>query len=417
PANQAPTVDAGPNQTVAAGAAVNLAGTATDPENGTLTFVWTQTGGTALVTLTGGDTLTPSFNAPNAADTLVFTLSVSDGVNSAVTDSVTITVNSPDVSQVQQEFGDKTAAFMTRRMERTLRNDPRLYRLEHRGSQNTVVAAVSSSGSMTRANLDFSLSRDIGSGTYFWTEGRYTFFDDKRNASAVDGDYGVLNMGVDYSIGNSTILGLMVSFDRISEEETAVSDISGKGWMVGPYFSTALTDTLFLSGRVALGQSSNDASIVSLGTAYSGEFDTDRLLAILTLTGQIDQPAYRVLPEVSLGYVREEQDDYVVTDGITQIGVTGQSMDYGQISLAAEFQFPFGPIADNSFIFARPAITGVFKESKAFSGQSSVTSSLEVGYEATPSSNLRHGVSVGYDGIGDGDFDAWSIRSFLEFRF
>ena len=48
PVNQAPTADAGDDQTVAAGATVNLDGTgSSDPDAGdTLDYTWTQTGGT-----------------------------------------------------------------------------------------------------------------------------------------------------------------------------------------------------------------------------------------------------------------------------------------------------------------------------------------------------------------------------------
>ena len=65
--NQAPTADAGADQTVASGATVNLNGNgSTDPDGDTLTYAWTQTGGTA-VTLTGANTATPSFTAPTLA--------------------------------------------------------------------------------------------------------------------------------------------------------------------------------------------------------------------------------------------------------------------------------------------------------------------------------------------------------------
>ena len=64
--NQAPTADAGGDQTVAGGSGtVNLDGTASsDPDGDALTYAWTQTGG-AGVTLSGADTATPSFTAPS----------------------------------------------------------------------------------------------------------------------------------------------------------------------------------------------------------------------------------------------------------------------------------------------------------------------------------------------------------------
>ncbi len=89
-----PAISAGSDQTVQAGDAVTLPGTATDEEGDALTYSWTQTSGLPLIVLSGADTLSPSFTAPAALSgaTLVFELSVSDG-SSQVTDTVTVTVD------------------------------------------------------------------------------------------------------------------------------------------------------------------------------------------------------------------------------------------------------------------------------------------------------------------------------------
>jgi MYXO-CTERM domain-containing protein len=103
-----PVVDAGPARNVESGAAVALAGTATDENDDELTYAWTQVSGTA-VTLTGADTLTPSFTAPTVTvDTpLVFELTVSDGFQSA-SDQVTITVLRTNAAPVVSAGDDLT---------------------------------------------------------------------------------------------------------------------------------------------------------------------------------------------------------------------------------------------------------------------------------------------------------------------
>ena len=92
--NDAPTADAGVDQTVAEGASVTLNGSGNDPENATLIYAWTQTSGTPTVTLTDADTATPTFTAPEnllANAVLEFSLIVNDGVSDSSAATVTIT--------------------------------------------------------------------------------------------------------------------------------------------------------------------------------------------------------------------------------------------------------------------------------------------------------------------------------------
>ena len=101
PVNLAPTADAGDDQTVAAGATVNLNGTgSSDPDAGdTLDYSWTQTGGTA-VTLTGANTVDPELHGAGRPATLTFELEVCDQEPLCDTDTVVITVGEqPPVNQ------------------------------------------------------------------------------------------------------------------------------------------------------------------------------------------------------------------------------------------------------------------------------------------------------------------------------
>jgi hypothetical protein len=94
PANAPPTVNAGPDIILAGGSSVNLAGTASDPENNPLTYLWTQTAGPS-VTLSSATTLTPSFTAPaktGAAQVLTFSLVANDGTANSAADTIDITI-------------------------------------------------------------------------------------------------------------------------------------------------------------------------------------------------------------------------------------------------------------------------------------------------------------------------------------
>ncbi len=109
--NDAPTADAGSDFGVSDGDAAALDGSgSSDPEGGTLTWAWTQTGGTSTVTLSGASTSTPSFAAPQLAadDSLTFTLTVTDPGGLSATDTATVTVSADDDAPIASAGDDVT---------------------------------------------------------------------------------------------------------------------------------------------------------------------------------------------------------------------------------------------------------------------------------------------------------------------
>ena len=97
--NQPPTANAGPDQAVAAVAAVSLNGTGSDPDNGISSWLWRQTAGTSVI-LSGAATQQARFTAPNIATgtaTLVFELRATDVGGLSATDTIAVTVQSADL--------------------------------------------------------------------------------------------------------------------------------------------------------------------------------------------------------------------------------------------------------------------------------------------------------------------------------
>ena len=95
--NEAPTADAGADQTDAVpGATVTLIGSGSDPDAGdTLSYLWTQIGATTVtrVTLTDANAATTTFTAPDALSeigALTFTLRVTDSAGLDHEDTVTV---------------------------------------------------------------------------------------------------------------------------------------------------------------------------------------------------------------------------------------------------------------------------------------------------------------------------------------
>src|SRR5919109_5304571 len=111
PPNQPPTANAGTDQTVNEGDTVSLDGSGSSDPDGTIaSYSWTQTAGTAA-TLSGADSKTPSFTAPDVGangDTLTFELTVDDGNGHTATDTVNISVQNVNQAPVAKITANPT---------------------------------------------------------------------------------------------------------------------------------------------------------------------------------------------------------------------------------------------------------------------------------------------------------------------
>ncbi len=109
--NQAPTANAGPNQTVAEGDTVTLDGrNSSDPDGSIASYQWTQTAGTS-VTFSGSATATPWFTSPNvniAGEALTFQVTVTDDGGLSAADTVIINVSNVNQSPTANAGPDQT---------------------------------------------------------------------------------------------------------------------------------------------------------------------------------------------------------------------------------------------------------------------------------------------------------------------
>ncbi len=109
--NRSPVANAGADQTINEGVSVALNGAgSTDPDADSLTYLWNQTSGLAVV-LNNNNIANPVFTAPevgSAGSTLTFQLKVNDGNGGTSTDTVNIAVSDLNTSPVANAGSDKT---------------------------------------------------------------------------------------------------------------------------------------------------------------------------------------------------------------------------------------------------------------------------------------------------------------------
>ena len=113
--NDAPTANAGADQTVNPGVSVSLTGVGTDVDADKLTYAWKQTAGTPTLPLTNATTASVSFTAPSpTADTrFTFALTVSDGKGGTTSDSVDVVVKAVDTKPDVFTFTDQTGVALS----------------------------------------------------------------------------------------------------------------------------------------------------------------------------------------------------------------------------------------------------------------------------------------------------------------
>ncbi len=118
--NSPPVAEAGENRMVMPGSQVQLdAAGSTDPDEQDLTYAWTQLEGEPQLELTGADTATPTFTAPEIEEDqrFLFQLEVADSEEEKSTDTVEITVsqnaNKPPVADAGEDQTVLSGAVVT----------------------------------------------------------------------------------------------------------------------------------------------------------------------------------------------------------------------------------------------------------------------------------------------------------------
>lgn len=126
------------------------------------------------------------------------------------------------------------------------------------------------------------------------------------NTDAMRSSYTHLTFGSHLLRENDMAFGIMAQFDHAQSSAGAAS-VEGTGYLIGPYW-VARFDDLLVDARLLVGQTENRIS--PTGT-YTDEFDTDRWLAELNVTGQIEYDAGTLYPTLGLTVTEDRSETYI----------------------------------------------------------------------------------------------------------
>ncbi|MEL7380220.1 MAG: autotransporter outer membrane beta-barrel domain-containing protein [Pseudomonadota bacterium] len=176
--------------------------------------------------------------------------------------------------------------------------------------------------------LSFASGTDAG-GAMLWVEGRIARLSDDVTD---DNRFGILHLGADVLVAPDVMLGFAASLETYRQEEIASGDdYSGTGWLLGPVLTARLHQNVFLDGRLAYGQSSNDIQ----RAAGEDSFDSHRRLAEIAVIGDFQSGATTIFPEFELSYFEESSESYASVAGGT---VAGADVALGQARIGAAFE-------------------------------------------------------------------------------
>ncbi|PHP64769.1 hypothetical protein CSC94_22470, partial [Zhengella mangrovi] len=249
-----------------------------------------------------------------------------------------------------------------------------------------------------------------------WAEGTYSRF----NAAGGSGDFVIAHLGADYLFTSNLLIGLGAQLDWTRMDQVGGGDISGYGFMVGPYLTVRLQDHLYLDARAAWGRSWNDVS--PFGT-YRDSFDATRWLVTGALIGDFDVGAFNIKPEARLSWFSEQTESYV-----DKLNVTIPSFT------VSTGTFEFGPtistkkVLENDMVFS-PYLNfkGIwtFDQTNTATGftaqpglaEEGIRGRAEVGFGLADDAGFSTNLSAFYDGIGEKDFEAWGLTLSLKKKF
>lgn len=297
------------------------------------------------------------------------------------------------------------AEFMQTRANLLLSSQPKLRRLL------TDKGGSSFNASIQTTRSDFNLSSTSKTGnTWMELTGNWS----TNGGSKSEYVFGAL--GGHRDINPNLLVGAMFQFDYLRTKK-GVASTQGTGWLAGPYVVGKFPNQpLYFEGRLLYGQSNN--KITPFGT-YTDKFQTERWLAQVALSGEIELEKVTLWPLVDVAYTVDKQRAF--TDSLGN-NISSQSVALGQLTLGMDFSIPVEVGRGELEIIG--GISGIWSHTAGSGTSTQVVTPfdgtrgrIDLGANYTTHNGARFRTSGFYDGIGQSGFEAYGLTLAYEMKF
>lgn len=290
-----------------------------------------------------------------------------------VSNTGTVTYNlSYSVSKVAEEIDGLVRGFVRSRqsmISSTIKVPGLLERrrMENATSPGAVQMAPSEAGltgsfSTSLAQLEAARGNADGAASGYaspfniWIDGTFMLHNREQNDSGW-GSFAMISLGADYLLSEKALAGVSFHYDRMTDPTDKDAELTGNGWLAGPYASFEIGKNVFWDTSLLYGGSAND-----IDTAFwDGSFDTRRWMIDTSVTGGWQLGDDTVLtPKLRALYFSETVDDYAVSNAAGDtIDLEGFDEEQFRVSLGAEIARSF-MLESDMVLTPKLGVTGGF---------------------------------------------------------
>lgn len=218
--------------------------------------------------------------------------------------------------------------------------------------------------------------------------------------------YTHLTFGTHTYLQDRTLLGVMLQLDHAASSE-GVARIEGTGWLVGPYY-VARYGGVDVDARLLWGRTENEISPV--GT-YTDTFASERVLAMVNLSGEIEAGATTLRPLVGWAYVDDRSEAYV--DALAN-PVAAQRVRLSEFEAALDWSMPVGP-GGTEFT---GGIAGIYTSEQGGNGSlDGPRGRIDMGLRRQGAGPLGFDIGVYADGLFQPGFERYGVDVSVDWRF